>query len=398
MANYTEKPKKRQTASRDIALDKMDMRSSSAPRRKTSDKIKGRPKNGFQRFCIAAFPQAEDTGVEKMRKTVLLAAIVVFVATIAILLLNLMDFSNARDTNSKLADLAGVPQGTIDMDMNYVPFGTTSSGGEQQPEPEEEEINVTPVVNTPISVDFPALKSINPDTRAWVKITGTYVNNVVCQSTDNDYYLKRDFYGNDSISGTVFASYKNKFDGTDDNIVLYGHNMIDGTFFASLGHYVPNDTSREPVAFYKVHPTIMLSTPNEGCQVYKIFAGCLLNTQDKYGEVFEYVDKTNFSSKDDFNNFIIGVMDRSWFFTDVDLDYGDQLLTLSTCYWPIGKNVDTRWVIFARKVRPGESEFVDTTVAERNYQARLFDYYYSVIGGQWYGSTWDKSKLKSYTG
>lgn len=89
-------------------------------------------------------------------------------------------------------------------------------------------------------------------------------------------------------------------------------------------------------------------------------------------------------------------MDRSWFFTDVDLTYGDELLTLSTCYWPLGKNVDTRWVLFARKVRDGESEEVNTSVATRNYQAKLFDYYYDIKGGSWEGSVWDRSKLLSY--
>jgi sortase B len=174
--------------------------------------------------------------------------------------------------------------------------------------------------------------------------------------------------------------------------------MISGEFFASLGHYAPNDASREPLAFYKVHPTVMLATPDGGSQTYKIFAGILANTQSQHGEVFQYTTKTQFTSADDFNNYIIEIMDRSWFFTDVDLTYGDQILTLSTCYWPLGESIDTRWVIFARKVRPGESEYVDVTVAERNYQAKLFDYYYSVIGGQWYGSVWDKSKLLSYYG
>ena len=59
MANYTDKPKKKNTsASRDIAVDKLDFYSEPHPRRK-QDKIKGRPKSGWQRFCIAALPQTE---------------------------------------------------------------------------------------------------------------------------------------------------------------------------------------------------------------------------------------------------------------------------------------------------------------------------------------------------
>lgn len=401
MANYTEKPKKdkKSASSKDIALSKLDFYDAPKKPAKRPDKIKGRPKSPMQRFAAAVFPQKDDPAGEKARKLILIAAVIIFAATIVFLVRQLLAMNNGAATNDKLAEIAGSPTGTIDVDLNRDPFatnGTTGTNGEVTDETEE--INVTPVTNTPLSIDFNALKEINADTRAWIKITGTPINNVVVSSGDNSYYLDHDFYGNDSITGTIYSDKKNKWDGTDDNIILYGHNMISGEFFATLGHYAPNDTSREPIAFYKVHPTVMLATPDGGSQTYKIFAAMLLNTQSKYGEVFKYTSKTRFSSKEDFNNYIIEVMDRSWFFTDVDLDYGDQLLTLSTCYWPLGESVDTRWVVFARKVRPGESEFVDTTVAVRNYQAKLFDYYYDLIGGQWYGSVWDKSKLLSYGG
>ena len=401
MANYTEKPKKdkKSASSKDIALSKLDFYDAPKKPAKRPDKIKGRPKSPMQRFAAAVFPQKDDPAGEKTRKLILIAAVIIFAATIVFLVRQLLAMNNGAATNDKLAEIAGSPTGTIDVDLNRDPFatnGTTGTNGEVTDETEE--INVTPVTNTPLNIDFNALKAINADTRAWIKITGTPINNVVVSSGDNSYYLDHDFYGNDSITGTIYSDKKNKWDGTDDNIILYGHNMISGEFFATLGHYAPNDVSREPIAFYKVHPTVMLATPDGGSQTYKIFAAMLLNTQSKYGEVFKYTSKTRFSSKEDFNNYIIEVMDRSWFFTDVDLDYGDQLLTLSTCYWPLGESVDTRWVVFARKVRLGESEFVDTTVAVRNYQAKLFDYYYDLIGGQWYGSVWDKSKLLSYGG
>ncbi len=267
-----------------------------------------------------------------------------------------------------------------------------------QPAPEEPEIiNTTPLVNTPLDINFDKLIEQNPDTRAWVKITGTTVNNVVVDGRDNEYYLDHDFYGKESISGTVFASNLNTWDGSDDNTILFGHNMDSGDFFAYVVHYIPNDASREPIAFYKVHPTVMMATPDGGSATYKIFAGMFCNTQPEYGEVFDYISKTRFAGVDDFNRYIMEVMDRSWFFTDVDLTYGDEILTLSTCSWPLGRKIDTRWVVFARKVRPGESEEVDVTKAYRNYQPKLFEYYYQRLGSSWAGSVWDKRKLLSYT-
>ncbi|MGN0688455.1 MAG: class B sortase [Oscillospiraceae bacterium] len=405
MANYTEKPKKKKKASRDIALDKLDFYEAPAQRKKSGqDKIKGRPKNIFVRFAIAAFPQKADSTTEKTRKIVLLAAIVVFAITIGVLLFTLVQSENDKQSYEDTRSDAGVSQDEIiHMDLDNPPeiilTAPTSTNGEQQ-EPvetyETEEIDVTPVVNTPLNVDFNNLLSKNPDTKAWIKITGTYLNNVVVKGKDNEEYLSKDFYGEESVSGTIFSHYKNKWDGTDENIILFGHNMYNGEAFATVRYYVPYDVSREPISFYKVHPTVMLATPDSGSQTYKIFAGILVNTQKQYGEVFKYANKTSFKSKADFNNFIIDIMDRSWFYTDVDITYGDQLLTLSTCYWPLGEEVDTRWVIFARKVRPGESEYVDTSLAKRNKNAKLFDYFYARIGGQWYGSDWDRKKLLSY--
>lgn len=411
MANYTEKPKKK-SVSRDIAMDKLDMRtgSSSAKKPKKQDKIKGRPKNIFARFAEAAFPQKSDSGTEKMRKIVLLVAIVVFAVTIGILLFQLVSMDNAKKIDDETKNTAGVEDGTIDMDQyddptagGVIPGATTAPPAPDDEiiiEVEEtEEIDVTPLVNTPLSVNFNNLLAQNPDTKGWIKITGTYLNDVVMQGESlNSKYLTTAFDGSESVSGTIFSHYRNKWDGTDQNLILFGHNMLNGERFASVRYYIPNDASREPIAFYKVHPTVMIATPEGGSQTYKIFAGIIANTDAQYGEVFNYANKTSFKDVNDFNNFIIEVMDRSWFHTDVDITYGDQLLTLSTCWWPLGEDIDTRWVLFARKVRPGESEYVDTSLATRNYNAKLFDYYYTQIGGQWYGSKWDRSKLLSYTG
>lgn len=370
----------------------------------SNDKIKGRKsakKTGFAKFAANVLPQADDSNGEKARKAFLLFAVAALIGSLVFLGWQLFSLKAGEKTNNNIISIAGE---TVDSSLqgsysvpaqieNPIMTEVTSAGTE-----EPEIIDLTPVVNTPLDIDFNALKEINPDVRAWVKITGTLVNNPVVVGPDNEYYLTHDINKNESVSGTIFSSFKNTWDGTDDNTILFGHNMLTGDFFAYINSYVPNDASREPVAFYKVHPTVMMATPDGGSQTYKIFAGMVVNTKPEHGEVFNYAGKTKFADVDDFNNFIIDVMDRSWFFTDVDLTYGDELLTLSTCWWPLGRDVDSRWVLFARKVREGESEYVDTSKAYRNYQPKLFDYYYDIIGSSWAGSVWDKSKLLSYNG
>lgn len=393
---------------KDVALDKFDFDVTSAPRSKTNKKIKGKRKNPVARFAIAAFPQADDSAGEKARKALLLLAVAILIGTVIFLVWQVSNIKDEGDLNKSIANIANAPMPSMSTSYSMpahienppLSFATSEPPVESVIEVTEypEYVDLTPVVNTPLNVNFDRLRNeVNPDIKAWIKITGTLINNPVVQSDDNFYYLTHNIYGNNSIAGAIYSNCLNAWNGSDDNIILFGHSMlISGEFFTYLTHYVPADYLSEPLAFYKIHPTIMMATPEGGSETYKIFAGMLANTKEQYGEVFNYMNKTRFSGKDDFNNFILDVMDRSWFYTDVDLEYGDELLTLSTCYWPLGRDVDSRWVIFARKVRPGELEYVNTSVAKRNYSPKLFDYYYDVRGGSWRGSSWDRSKLLSY--
>lgn len=399
VSRSTSKSSDRKQSAKDYALDKFDTDiGSSAPKKK---KPTTKTKNPFKRMAIALFPQKTDAKGEIARKIILLVAIAVLIGTLAFLIWQMTGMKRGGEQTLSIALSANVPMDSSVISYSqpaYVGNPTyelqTTAGNE-----EPEYINLTPVVNTPLDVDFNYLRNKNPDTRGWVKITDTLINNVVMADTDgSQYYIDHDFNKNQSISGEIFSSWRNKWDGTDDNIILYGHNMASGYFFAYVNHYVPNG-SREPLAFYKVHPTIMLQRDGGECEVYKVFAGIVVNTDPQYGEVFDYTTKTQFDSADEFNSYILDVMDRSWFYTDVDLQYGDKLLTLSTCYWPFSRDVETRFAVLARKVRPGESEEVNTSVAERNWNPKLFQYYYDMNPWyEWYGSTWDTSKLLSYNG
>ena len=84
------------------------------------------------------------------------------------------------------------------------------------------------------NINFKKLKQINPDTVGYIKVPNTNVDYVVVKGTDNDYYLKHDFNKEDNIAGWIFTDYKNKVDGTDKNLVIFGHDTADGSMFGSL--------------------------------------------------------------------------------------------------------------------------------------------------------------------
>ncbi|MDR0197400.1 MAG: class B sortase [Oscillospiraceae bacterium] len=244
--------------------------------------------------------------------------------------------------------------------------------------------------------DYLALYKENNDMVGWVRIGDTVVDYAVCQTDNNDYYLDHDFRGNYSKGGNIFADCKNVFDGYEisDNTVLYGHNIMTGYYFTKVSRYYM-DTVKNDLTWYRNYPVIQFDTLYEKSE-WKVFACVLFNTQEKYGEVYPYHKIYNFGDKDAFNGFILDIMDRSVLLTDVDLEYGDKILTLSTCYYPMGKGVDTRSVVFARKVREGESSSVNTDKAFYNNKELRFDEQKARYGSNWNGRVWDTSYLRSY--
>ena len=250
---------------------------------------------------------------------------------------------------------------------------------------------------------FKKLLEINPDTVGYIKIDGTIIDYPVVKTTDNDFYLTHDFYKNESRSGTVMMDYRNKVtkDGHSANMILYGHNMQVGTFFATLGEYWRTMYDQYPEgtkSFYKEHPVIRFDTLYERAE-WKVFAFGIYNVAESRGEVFGYNLKYDFTSEDDFNDYIINIMDRSDIFTDVDLKYGDDILTLSTCYWPYENSGNTvRLAIFARKIRDGESSNVNVDNVQVNTYVKRWQWVYDKISGgyDWSQSNWDRRKLLSY--
>ena len=81
-------------------------------------------------------------------------------------------------------------------------------------------------------IDFEKLININSDVVAWIKIDGTNINYPVVKSTDNNYYLNKNFYKENDICGSIFLDYRSNM--TDKNIVMFGHNIKRGYMISDL--------------------------------------------------------------------------------------------------------------------------------------------------------------------
>ena len=172
-----------------------------------------------------------------------------------------------------------------------------------------------------ILTEYAKIFKMNTDTVGWIRINGTKVNYPVMQAPRQEsYYLKRDFYKKDSRFGCIYAEEDADLSLPSDNITLYGHNMNDGSMFASLHKY----NSKE---FYEENPYITFDTLYEH-RIYQIIA--VFNTTDLWETGFAYhlfVD----GNKIEFAEFVAECKSLSLYDTGVSATYGDQLLTLSTC-------------------------------------------------------------------
>lgn len=185
--------------------------------------------------------------------------------------------------------------------------------------------------NEEYKIDFAKLKQKNSDAIAWIKVNGTDIDFPVVKGTDNSYYLTHNFDKEKNKAGWIFADYRNKFDGTDKNIIIYGHNMKNGSMFASL-----KDVIKEEWYNNENNKYIALITENENCK-YQVFSVYQIETEEYYLQINisnfkEFVEKIKGRSKKDFN---------------VDIKETDSILTLSTC----ADNTKHRLVLHAVKIK-----------------------------------------------
>jgi len=337
-------------------------------------------------------PSKNDTKSEKTRKIALISAI--FAGIAAITAVFIIGFGK-DNTVDPIENKKPEPPATETTES------TTASETPPETEPE-------PVYNAVPGEQWADYLAINDEIVGWIKIGDTYVDYPVLQSLEygedgnlvgnNSYYLNHNYKKEKKFNGAIFADWHVpiKSSRLPNNTILYGHNIAedtgDGKYFAYVSHYYPQYYG---MGAYNNNPTVTFESIYDSERTtYKIFAGMFVNTLSKHGEVFNYHHMNTLGDEKTFYDFIGEVMDRSTFYTDVDLEYGDEILTLSTCYYPLGNDANTRFVLYARRVRPGEDESVDAGAAYINADPKYFDYWYKVNGGSWKGRKWDTSKVK----
>lgn len=207
-------------------------------------------------------------------------------------------------------------------------------------------------------IDF---KKQYPDYAGQFIVKGLDMDFPVTQRKDNKFYLTHTIDGKLDKHGALFADCENNLKVLNPNTVIYGHNMKDNSQFGMLNVY-------KTANGYKAGPVVTFNTIYANYK-WKVFASFLINTnpKDDEGYAFNYTRK-EFANEAEFDTFYREVMKRSYIITGVDVEYGDKILTMSTCSVLYD---DSRLVVMARLVRDGESEDVDLSAAHNNKNQRF---------------------------
>ncbi len=179
----------------------------------------------------------------------------------------------------------------------------------------------------------------NNDMVGWVKIDGTEINYpVMYVNNSNEYYLHRNFEREYSDSGLPFMDKDCNLAKPGDNLIIYAHNMRNGSMFASLLKY-------DDKAFLDEHSEICFDTMySEG--KYRIIS--VFKTQVGAKNEFKYYNFTDSQSRADFENYVSAAKRLSIHDIDASAEYGDKLLTLSTCSY---NRKNERYVVVAKKIK-----------------------------------------------
>lgn len=188
--------------------------------------------------------------------------------------------------------------------------------------------------------DYKTLYMKNKRLIGWLKIADTIIDYPVLQTVNNEYYLSHNFEQEEDRNGCIFMDYRcNAIEGSD-NFILYGHHMRSGKMFGSLYKYEDED-------FGKEHAMVEFDTIFEKAtyEVMYVFRSRVYSEEDV---TFKYYDFIDANSAKEFDSHMNEMAAMAYYDTGVTAQYGDQLLTLSTCDY---EESEGRFVVVCKRVK-----------------------------------------------
>ena len=274
-----------------------------------------------------------------MNKKAKIMYIVLFVFFAAVFVVSALVVVDYVIESKRQADVFNELAGLVSDALSTEPDATEKNNSNLPSFPSD--FVVGPDETQPLEIlpEYQALYEQNPDLVGWINIPDTNVNYPVMQTPGNkDYYLKRDFYHNWSEWGCIYAREACDINKPSDNVVLYGHHMADGSMFAQL------ETRYKRQSFWEEHQYLTFDTLYEH-HTYQIIA--CFRTSANVGQGFPYHMFNEADNEEEFNEFIAEVKRLALYDTGLTAEYGDKLLTLSTCEYTLDNG---RFVVVAKRI------------------------------------------------
>lgn len=220
--------------------------------------------------------------------------------------------TESRKQDARYDDLAAIMEQESAMAETATGLEETSPAGEALPQS-----NLPTVLPA-----YLKLHKMNGDMVGWIKIDGTDISYPVMQHpAEKDYYLHRNFDREHSDHGCIYVREECDVRKPSDNVVIYGHRMKDGSMFEGLSRF-------EQQSFWEEYPEIRFDTIWEE-HTYKVFA--VFKTSASKGRGFEYHTFLDADTQADFDWFVSKCKSLAFYETGITPQYGDKLITLSTC-------------------------------------------------------------------
>lgn len=203
----------------------------------------------------------------------------------------------------------------------------------------------------------------NGDLVGWISIADTNINYPVMQSVyEPNFYLKHGFDKEYSSYGCPYVQEDCDVQKPSDNLVMYGHHMANGSMFADLEKFKSKD-------FWSKHKTITFNTLTDK-QEYEIVAVFRTVVYTDSPDAFKYYRFVDAENAEEFDSFIAKCKELSFYDTGVSAEYGDQLITLSTCEY---SRDNSRLVVVAKRVAEGGGADAAKTYAKATAESQCLD-------------------------
>lgn len=174
-------------------------------------------------------------------------------------------------------------------------------------------------------INFEELQNINDDVIGWLYIPGTKIDEPILKGENNDTYLRTDLYMKVNNAGNLFIDEINSRDFSDDNTIIYGHNMKNGSRFHDLRYFVEKD-------YFDEHQKIYIYLPDGSINVYQGVAAAIIDSRsDLYQKGIDYTE------------YISQVKSAASVYQNISEEQVPMIM-LSTCY----TGTENRYVVYGQ--------------------------------------------------